>query len=315
MATEFLGDPHLGRSFVNNVPLHRRGEREKMVWDDFQKSVLDTRADLHICLGDIFDKSFVNYATILKAAETYRYGRKATQYVILQGNHDAGKDTTKVTAFDVFAELLADKENITVLKEPEILETFVFFPWHPIKPATEIVHEFLFSFQDQDFSGYTAVGHWDVHEMSDPFNLIPTAQLQAFGIKQAVTGHDHLRRSFVRDGVHVNVHGSMQPYAFGEQSDDKLYVEMTKAEVEAADPESYRNKCVKIRLQAGETFDDPIDALSVSVVREAGEDEAIEVDLGTFDIDTLFKQAFEEHNVPEEFRTLVTNRYQERSAQ
>lgn len=315
MATEFLGDPHLGRSFINNVPLHRRGEREKMVWDDFQKSVLDTRADLHICLGDIFDKAFVNYATVLKAAETYRYGRKDTQYVILQGNHDAGKDTTKVTAFDVFAELLAEKENVCVLKEPDQINNYLFFPWHPIKPAEAIVRDYLNENGIANLDGFIAVGHWDVHEMSDPFNLIPTKTLAEFGIKQAVTGHDHLRRSFVRDGVHVNVHGSMQPYAFGEQSDDKLYVEMTKAEVEAADPESYRNKCVKIRVQAGETFDDPIDALSVSVVREAGEDEAIEVDLGTFDIETLFKQAFEEHDVPEEFRALVTSRYQERSAQ
>ena len=44
---ELLGDAHLGKPFIHGVPLHRRGDREKMVWADFERSISDTSAVPH----------------------------------------------------------------------------------------------------------------------------------------------------------------------------------------------------------------------------------------------------------------------------
>ena len=52
-----LGDPHLGRTFVHGVPLHRRGEREVMMWRNFAQSLSNVTTPLHICLGDLFDRA------------------------------------------------------------------------------------------------------------------------------------------------------------------------------------------------------------------------------------------------------------------
>lgn len=52
------GDPHLARAFRTGVPLHRLGDREEMVWQDFQQQ-LETSAEVTIILGDLFDKFVV----------------------------------------------------------------------------------------------------------------------------------------------------------------------------------------------------------------------------------------------------------------
>jgi hypothetical protein len=53
------------------VPLHRRGDREKMVWADFERSVSETSADIHINLGDLLDRPVVPYDVIVRAARIY----------------------------------------------------------------------------------------------------------------------------------------------------------------------------------------------------------------------------------------------------
>jgi hypothetical protein len=91
------------------VPLHRRGDREKMVWADFERSVSETSADVHINLGDLLDRPVVPYDVIVRAARIYAQAaqhRPETQFLILQGNHDVSRDLERVSAFDVFAEIV-----------------------------------------------------------------------------------------------------------------------------------------------------------------------------------------------------------------
>src|SRR4029078_2818152 len=86
-----LGDPHLGRTFVHGVPLHRRGEREAMLWRDFAQSLSNVTTHLHICLGDLFDRAAVSYHTIVSAARLYMHAAAKfpeTKFIILRGNHD-----------------------------------------------------------------------------------------------------------------------------------------------------------------------------------------------------------------------------------
>jgi len=90
MMFKTLGDPHLGKRFVEGVPLHRRGEREAHQWAEFERSLNDvSSAKNHICVGDLFDAFSVDEATVLRAAEHYVSAaarHRGTHYYILRGN-------------------------------------------------------------------------------------------------------------------------------------------------------------------------------------------------------------------------------------
>ena len=67
----FIGDPHLGRVFKTGVPLHRRGEREEMVWATFEKALTENTQDIDaiVIMGDLFDKMHVPNAVVLRASD------------------------------------------------------------------------------------------------------------------------------------------------------------------------------------------------------------------------------------------------------
>src|SRR6056297_763167 len=114
-----LGDPHLGRRFRTGVPLHRLGHREAMKWRDFETSLFHGNDDLHVCIGDIFDKSNVPNAVVLKAAGLYRRAAEAMPsktFVIIMGNHDGSRNADAASSFDVLTELLDEVDNITVVR-------------------------------------------------------------------------------------------------------------------------------------------------------------------------------------------------------
>src|SRR4029079_4517459 len=85
-----------------------------------------------------------------------------------------------------------------------------------------------------------------------------------------------LPQKFTRAGVEVIVTGSMQPLAHGEDPEERLYITRSLAEVEA-DPEAYKDKCLRVDLKPGEVFDMEIDCLQLIVRRPEEElgDEAV----------------------------------------
>ena len=97
--------------------------------------------------------------------------------------------------------------------------------------------------------------------------------------------------------------------AHGEDPDERLYVTRSLPEVEA-DPEAYKDKCLRIDLRPGEVFDMEIDCLQLTVRRPEEELTEETVDLGDFDMIALFNTAFEAEGVPEPFREKVIERYQ-----
>jgi hypothetical protein len=98
----------------------------------------------------------------------------------------------------------------------------------------------------------------------------------------------------------------MQPMAHGEDPDERLYVTRSLPEVEA-DPEAYKDKCLRVDLRPGEVFDMEIDCLQLTVRRPDEElcDEAVV--LGDFDLMALFQTAFDTEGVPEPFRERLSN--------
>lgn len=297
-----LGDPHLGKKFEAGVPLHRRGDREKLQWQDFAKSLNSpTGPGYHVNMGDMFDRWHVSYDVIYRAAELYREAaaqHPTTEYVILQGNHDASRDLERVSAFHLFAGLVRGLSNITVVAgEPHFSGSLGFIPWSPVCSAVEFIE-----LHAADFKGVGLVfGHWDVIAIGDTSNLLPAAQLYKLGVRKAITGHDHTARQLTMDGIDVTVTGSMQPYSHAEDSDGKLYVTRTLEEY-LADPSAYRDKCLRLQLQKGEALDHQPDVLQLKIVYEIEEDtDDGEVEFSEFNFDLLFNNVMEEAQVAPQF--------------
>ena len=135
--------------------------------------------------------------------------------------------------------------NICPVAEPVNIDGYWFFPWDPVRSATQLVTA-------HGTPAPCAFGHWDI--TGDDHNLIPVQELAAAAITNVYTGHIHLPQTFTRAGVEVIVTGSMQPMAHAEDRDERLYVTRSLAEVEAA-PEAYRDKCLRVDLKLGEVFE------------------------------------------------------------
>jgi DNA repair exonuclease SbcCD nuclease subunit len=223
-------------------------------------------------------------------------GNPNTTYLVLRGNHDMSRDLERKGAFDLFELITVGLPNVRVVKEP-FVNTYGmgFFPWHPTKSAADLIQPCEVAF-----------GHWDT--IFGEENMIPTEALAAAGCKLAYTGHVHKPDRFERDGVEVVVVGSLQPYAHGEGD---LYVTLTLAQLQTTN-QDLRNKCVRVVLGPGETFDQELDCLQLTIQRIGGDaDEWEEVTMGDFDMEKLFAQAFEQEGVHQNIRELVLERYHE----
>lgn len=325
LKVEILGDPHLGRRFVRGVPLHRRGEREGMVWASFMASLQQAEgAHVHICMGDLFDKSYVDYTVIDRAVEGYRWAAEAfpeTQFIILQGNHDIFKDMDRRSAFDIFKRCFGDLENVIIADRPmfhltngagyENLYGLALVPWHPVFTAGEQTEMALGGIAKNP----TAVfGHFDVDPIAGTHNLVPIELLKKFEVKKVFTGHVHKSETFVRDGVEVIVTGSMQPYAHGEEVDNQLYITLSKLEADHIREEVTRDRCVRVVLEPGEIFDRELDCLQLTIKRlnEKGEEiPEIDVDLGDFNIDNLMAESLQELGIDRSIASALTTKFQE----
>jgi DNA repair exonuclease SbcCD nuclease subunit len=258
--------------------------REQIVWQDLLEAlhVPGRDFDLHICLGDLFDKWIVSFDLILDVADQYRAA--ATQhpdahFYVLKGNHDWTRDLQRRSAFDVFAALVADVPNITIVNDVVTVDGLVLYPWHPLWDASEKL---------KDVEGNILFGHFDV-EFGE-HNMVPTK----LHFEKIYTGHDHKARTLKRDETEVVVVGSMQPYAHGEEPDDSLYVTVRAEDI--TDTSIFKDKCVRIIGK----FDGEIDCLQLTFKQEKTNDDdgpIGTVTLGDFDMDKLFAEAFAEAGV------------------
>lgn len=328
-----VGDVHLGRKFVNNVPLHRRGDREQMVRDDFVTRLHACTSTLFVQTADLFDAFNMEEELVLWTARQVRAAALKNPhitYVFYRGNHDASKDVSKASSFDVFAELLMGLSNVHVLKEPKVISIydpkdtyndsipaiFGFVPWSPFKSAQELSYELVGLLKQEtemiqtthqlvDLPPVLGVfGHWDVESYGGDhdFNMVPTALLSKV-TKTIWTGHVHKPSQFERDGVTVHVVGSMQPYAHGEDPHIRWYKTTSFEEFSAyGDTEKAwcRNINLRVLVKEGQHAE-PIDCLSFQTkkVEERLDDEQpdLEVKLEDFNMVTLFQETLVKREV------------------
>jgi DNA repair exonuclease SbcCD nuclease subunit len=311
-----IGDPHLGKRFINGVPLHRRGEREALVRAQFQEE-LCVPCDFNVCVGDLFDRMVVDIATVLFASSEYRLAaeeRPNTLFIVLRGNHDASRDADKRSSFDLFRELVRGVPNIVVVDEEAVaIDDLLFFPWHPFKTAAEIVEQLP---GRKYVRTPICFGHWDIKDFDGQnTNLVPVEQLKKLQPAQVITGHYHKAGVYDVDGLQVEVTGSLQPYAHGEETDESLYV-TRKLEELGDDLSIYKDKCLRVLLKPGQSLPDVgIDCLQLTVKRVAEdgtiEPEDVSVELDPFDLRALFDEAMSGEQLPAEFTAEVWNKFKE----
>lgn len=287
--TKLLGDPHLGKVFRTGVPVHRQGERERLVWEDFTQQLDPSGALIHVCMGDLFDKTIVPPETILRAADNYlsaAHSFPSVLFVVLMGNHDVSRDTEKKSAFDVFTALVSGQTNIKVVRDEPLIETgFGFIPYSPFRGTEDLVRELP--------DGLEAVfGHWDVVDFGGD-NVIPTELLAEKGITTAYTGHDHLARELTRHGVDIHVVGSMQPYSHAEDATGDWYVTLEMQDLPEYD---LKDKCVRILLKEGEVLPTDLDCLAITAkrVNADAQEEVDTTDFDNFDLLTALKNCLPE---------------------
>ena len=271
----FLGDTHLGRRFRTGVPLQRLGEREDLIREDFYNSLTRQQPEIHIHLGDLFDKPVVSPDDVLFAAAVYTSAAntyQGTMFYILLGNHDASKNSELKTSFDLFEAIMAPFKNVVCVKEPMLVDGIGLCPYNVFGTAEDYLRRIL-----AEGTPELVVGHWDI-AFGDA-NLIPTHLMQEAGITKAVTGHDHLKRMERRHGVDITVFGSMQPYSHAEDATGEWYVTV---ELDEALKGDFTNKNLRVLLKEGEVLPVDIDCLSIIGKRVASDDK-IEVDTTSFE--------------------------------
>lgn len=88
----------------------------KYALNQFESMLSQIDEDL-VLLGDVFDSYLVNNTDLL---ETYRllvaWLNKGRKLLLVIGNHDKSRDSTKLGSFEFLAQLLANNENVTFLE-------------------------------------------------------------------------------------------------------------------------------------------------------------------------------------------------------
>jgi len=316
---QLLGDPHLGKKFNSHVPRERLGEREEMVRKQFLEELepIDDTITDHICMGDLFDKFRVPEEVILFAAQAYRDAAARNpniEYYIIRGNHDASRDSSFKSSFDVFEALLEDVDGVNVISEEPLHvislgQEHTLYPWHPFIHAKEMVE-----LHPPTKGGYV-YGHWDIlafeEGSSSEENFVPTEHFkECAGI---YTGHYHLPKAFPLDGMTINITGSMQPYTHAEDEVGELYRTESLPEVVAtlsANPEHYKYVNLRVLLGPDEVPLADIDCLSYRVKRmQKDEQENIDVDIESFNLESIFKNTMSDFKVSDETTSKLWTRF------
>lgn len=287
-----IGDPHLGKKFETGVPLHRRGEREKLQMERFISELNTPGVDYNIMVGDLFDHPHVGYGVTVAAAEAYRAAAKyncSTSYIAMAGNHDLPRNLGVVGAWDAFEHMTASLHNLVVTTKPWWSRDgqFICFPWDWKRSAVEQLPIEGMTM----FKGYVAIGHWDLRSYGgDDSHIAPVDELAACGITDVYGGHYHTEGDYDVAGGVVHCTGSMEPYSHAEDPEGDLYVTLTLDEVN--DGRDLTDKCVRVILAEGEEVPYDLDCLALTYKREKDHVEELQtIGTQTFDWRSIMDEA------------------------
>lgn len=327
-----IGDVHLGRSYVNGVPLHMKGTMEKTQRDTFERLLATRGVDYLVLVGDLFDSFVVDPSDVDFAVSRVLSSARSDPnrtVVVLRGNHDESKDLTRKSSFDNFAIALreAGLGNLHVIDQPRVIEGFGFISWSARFSAKELAEQ-LIALKSvtgyineghgnigEDYSLSAVFGHWDVNLPShaNHYNMVPVEQLKTV-TTQIITGHVHKPETVIRDGVTITITGSILPLAHGEQLDDELFYTLTREEYDK-DPKKYENKAVRFVLEEGEELPEGNFLQIKAYVKPVKNDSEPETDTDTFDLAAILDKFLTKEGLEEKLRASVVERFKTRNAQ
>ena len=299
---KLIGDPHLGREFRAHVPLDRIGDREKMMFEQFERE-LNESSDTTVIVGDLFDRPLVSIQTLWKTLDiiiSASASQPNRKIIIMAGNHDLNKATEVRGSFHVLGVALERVPNVYVLLEPTVIDDVAYFPWQYEKTAEEQVEVF-------NALPSTAIGHWDLESFGDhDSHLCPARSLRAKGVDTIYSGHWHIAGTYTVDSFDVICTGSMQPMTHAEDPKGNMYVTLNLTDYEAKDDSYFANRYVRVRCIKGEEVTPPTTCLGFKL--EPIDPEAVEterVNLGNFDMNDILNQAFTSFEIPTEIQSFI----------
>lgn len=296
---KLIGDPHLGREFKTGVPLHRRGEREEAVRQEFRRQLLST-TDLRVMVGDLFDSPHVSRDTVKFAIDTVL--EAGGVQVHMAGNHDRSRQTGVVSGWDLFVRGVRGRPGIHVVETPTVIDGVLYLPWEWGRSALEQLEGF-------DARGAkVAVCHHDLESFGgNDSHMLPAARLAELGIEEIYTGHWHLSGVYEVDGIRVVCTGSMLPYSHAEDPDETTYI-TRRLEDLPDDLEVLKDKVVRIRAPRGADIPE-FDCLALTVEWDAEiEAAAVQQAVESFDLKHNLTAAYERNAVPPSVQTFIEER-------
>lgn len=309
MRLRLIGDPHITRKFTANVPLARRGERELMLFEQFEKELYQGDEEYIVMVGDLFEKplcSLHDLYNICRMLLNAAINQPERLIVLLAGNHDRSAQQDDHGAFDILSLFDRLVPNLVILCKPAIFGEIAFFPWEWDRSALEQLEDV----RGEEFS--IAVGHWDLVAYDDMHkdHFCPAQELVAMGAKEIYSGHWHVAGEYVVEGVKVICTGSMQPMTHAEDPDGKMYVTMTLEEYNDADKATLINKYVRVVAPRGEEVESLPDCLGFKTVWEVDDASEYKEDVivEEFKMSEVLTKSFEKHEVKAEVRKFIKDR-------
>lgn len=254
---KLIGDPHIGRVFKTGVPLHRLGEREKMVQDQLALELLSNDDTPIIIMGDLFDKYSIPESLVLWLSEVLNEATSWKKIYNLRGNHCVSKDVNKKGSFDVLERLCPSVVFVNtshLISLPQHAGSLILFGYDAFKSAKELAEEI-----PDNLNYLAAFAHWDLTAHGeDTHNLIPAEVLARKGVTKVYTGHIHKPQTVTLFGLPVQAVGSLQPYAHGEELEgETLYQTLHKNEVEellAENENHFEDVNLRVLVASGEAW-------------------------------------------------------------
>lgn len=271
-------DTHFGKEYTTGVPLNRRGERERMTLEAFERG-LTGNYDLYIHCGDLFDKPVVDLDVLMvvyRVISDFAKQNSDRFFYFIKGNHDQSRNAERVDCFRILSSLLSNVKNVVFVQDESIMLrsiSSVLCPWVYGKTPEELC--------DGTSGCDNLFGHFE-----EPVDAFVASWAQSKG--SVFSGHIH--KKHVANGVEFV--GATLPTNHGDADDDSLYVTVDLNTL-LANPEDYTNKCVRVELDKGDVLPTDINCLALTSRYKMDENEVVdlnEVKMDDFNLESLFKE-------------------------
>lgn len=282
-----VADTHFGRVFKEGVPLDKRGLYEKKILEEFKEALAVPCAEF-VHLGDLFDSVQVSnevLVSVFKVIFDRVSAHPEGHYTFIAGNHDLPREKDADSSFKILSIMLSGFKNVHfVMDKPVVIGRFCYMPWSYFDDYN--------SFKEFENANYI-FGH---------FNDPAPAGVSAARNLTRLSGHYH-KAHFSDDGVFYI--GSLEPIAFGEESDDSSMKTITLEEYNNTPPSEFEGKRIRVLLKQGEELPsfDTFKGLQLTgkVQTDIDDDLDLEVDFSSdFDFKTKFYEYLQDCKIKNE---------------